>query len=74
MTHEELVKSLDNALRSDTSGKTTPIQRLTPFLRDLVEFIKPEVFLQHQTVEGHLENGVFVADKVYGGEKVPSKD
>jgi hypothetical protein len=39
-TASELRKGLDEALKPDTSGKTTPIQRLTPFLRDLVEYLE----------------------------------
>ena len=39
MNAAELRKSLDNGLRADSSGKTTPIQRLTPFLYDLVKYL-----------------------------------
>ena len=41
-TASELRKGLDEALKPDTSGKTTPIQRLTPFLRELVAFLEQE--------------------------------
>lgn len=65
MTHEELEKSLENGLRSDTSGKSTPLQRLTPFLRDLVAFVKPQEFVAHATISGHMnEKGEFVADEI----------
>lgn len=40
MNAAELRKSLDNGLRADSSGKTTPIQRLTPFLYDLVKYFE----------------------------------
>lgn len=40
MNAAELRKSLDNGLRADTSGKTTPMQRLTPFLNDLVKYLE----------------------------------
>lgn len=39
MNAEELRKSLDNGLRADSSGKTTPMGRLTPFLHDLVKYL-----------------------------------
>jgi hypothetical protein len=40
MNIEELRKSLGEGLKADTSGKTTPMQRLTPFLSDLVNFLE----------------------------------
>lgn len=39
-TASELRKTLDEALKPDTSGKTTPMQRLTPFLRLLIEHLE----------------------------------
>ena len=39
MNAAELRKSLDNGLRADSSGKTTPMGRLTPFLHDLVTYL-----------------------------------
>lgn len=43
-TASELRKALDEALKPDSSGKTTPIQRLTPFLRDLVTYLEEHQF------------------------------
>ena len=40
MTAAELRKKLDEGLRVDNSGKSTPIQRLTPFLHDLVDYLE----------------------------------
>jgi hypothetical protein len=40
MTAKELRKSLANGLRLDSSGKTNPVQRLAPFLDDLVSFLE----------------------------------
>ena len=39
-TASELRKALDEALKPDSSGKTTPIQRLTPFLRALMDYLE----------------------------------
>ena len=36
----DLRKALDEALKPDSSGKTTPIQRLTPFLRELMQHLE----------------------------------
>ena len=40
MTAAELRKKLDEGLRADSSGKSTPIQRLTPFLQALVKYLE----------------------------------
>ena len=40
MTAAELRKKLDEGLRADSSGRSTPIQRLTPFLHDLVTYLE----------------------------------
>ena len=40
MTAAELRKKLDEGLRVDNSGKSTPMQRLTPFLHDLVTYLE----------------------------------
>lgn len=42
MKAAELREKLADGLRGDTSGKTTPIQRLTPFLNDLVSYLEQE--------------------------------
>lgn len=47
MNAEELRKSLDNGLRADSSGKTTPMGRLTPFLHDLVNYLEDHEKKQH---------------------------
>ena len=47
MNAEELRKSLDNGLRADSSGKTTPMGRLTPFLHDLGELFRRHEKKQH---------------------------
>jgi len=39
-TASELRKALDEALKPDSSGKTTPIQRLTPFLLKLTDYLQ----------------------------------
>jgi hypothetical protein len=36
----DLRKKLNEGLRNDSSGKSTPIQRLTPFLQDLVTYLE----------------------------------
>ena len=40
MTAAELRKKLDEGLKVDNSGKSTPMQRLTPFLHDLVTYLE----------------------------------
>ena len=40
VTAAELRKKLDEGLRVDNSGKSTPMQRLTPFLHDLVTYLE----------------------------------
>ena len=57
-TASELRKGLDEALKPDTSGKTTPIQRLTPFLRDLVDNLEAterQIFFQSQQIRVLME-------------------
>jgi hypothetical protein len=39
MDAKELRKKLNEGLKPDSSGKSTPIQRLTPFLTALVDYI-----------------------------------
>ena len=40
MTAAELRKKLDEGVKVDNSGKSTPIQRLTPFLQELVTYLE----------------------------------
>ena len=40
MTAKELRTKLRDGLRPDSSGKSTPIQRLTPFLNDLLAYLE----------------------------------
>ena len=40
MKAAELRTKLAEGLRVDSSGRTTPIQRLTPFLNDLITFLE----------------------------------
>ena len=40
MDAKELRKKLDEGLKTDVSGKTTPIQRLTPFLHALIDHLE----------------------------------
>ena len=40
MNAAELRKKLDEGLKPDSSGKSTPIQRLTPFLVALVTYLE----------------------------------
>ena len=49
-TAAELKKSLILGLLPDVSGKTTPIQRLTPFLRDLVQYLEEHEQVSSDTV------------------------
>jgi hypothetical protein len=39
MDAKELRKKLDEGLKPDSGGKTTPIQRLTPFLIALCDYL-----------------------------------
>jgi|FreactTroBogLake_1042271.scaffolds.fasta_scaffold01551_3 hypothetical protein len=67
MDAKELRKKLDEGLKPDSSGKTTPIQRLTPFLHDLVDYLErtENQFKEGATIRGHLdEHGAFVADSI----------
>ena len=40
MNAAELRKKLDEGLKVDNSGKSTPMQRLTPFLQELVTYLE----------------------------------
>jgi hypothetical protein len=42
MDAKDLRKKLTEGLKPDSSGKSTPIQRLTPFLNDLVTYLEDE--------------------------------
>lgn len=44
MNAAELRKKLDEGLRADSSGRSTPIQRLTPFLQNLVTYLEEQEF------------------------------
>lgn len=57
MTAKELRKSLANGLRLDSSGKTNPVQRLAPFLDDLVTYLEehelPIAYRENDIIPGH---------------------
>lgn len=60
MTAAELRKKLDEGLKVDNSGKSTPMQRLTPFLHDLVTYLEEN---ENQFTEGVIGQHETVSDR-----------